>query len=115
MDKTKEFFDELAAQYARWDATSRKALANYSRLKTLSPEELEEYFVALCRTDEKKYDRSLKVRRRIVRLLPDIKLVNLLNLRMPCQITRMISIRLCPKSDKSWGPPMAYFDDFLED
>jgi hypothetical protein len=115
MDKTKEIFDKLAAENAQLHATARKALANYNNLRMQPPEELEAYFIALCRVTDEKYDRSLKVRRRIVRLLPDVKLVNLLGLRMPCQLARMISIRLCPRDDKSWGPHMVYFNDLTED
>jgi hypothetical protein len=116
MNKTKDFFSELAAQGARWRATAKEALASYSCFRTLSIDTLESYFVALCRADDGKYDRKLRVRRRIIRLLPDIRLINLLDIgRMPCQLTRMISIRLCPRDDKGWGPSIAYFDDFIND
>jgi hypothetical protein len=115
MDKTKEILDELAAKNALWHSTARKAqAANLSKLKTLPPEELEEYFVALCRT-EGEYDRKLRVRRCILPLLPDIRLINLLDVRMPVQLAHKISKRLCPKDDKSLGPSTVYNDDFTED
>jgi hypothetical protein len=114
MNRTKEILDQLAAQNAHWHSTARKALANYSLLKTKPLGELEGYFVALCRTE--KYDKNLKVRRRIIQLLPDIRLINILDVtRMPCQLARMISIRLCPRDDKTWGPHMVYFEDFTDE
>jgi hypothetical protein len=110
---TKNVFDDLAKKYARCCKTAEAAKSNYRDLNVTSVEQLEDYFMSICYTEEKGYDPNLKIRRRIVRLLPDYKLVNIYGVRMPSKLVRQIEVRLCPRDCKDWGPNAAYFDDFV--
>lgn len=110
----KSALDELANQCAHWRKMAVLARRNVRNYKVTPVETLMDYFLSICHAGER-YDRDLRIRTRLIRFLPDYKLVFLLGVQMPPKLARQIEIRLCPRCDKSWGPNVTYFDDFFVD
>ena len=95
----KTILDELAQQQAQWRANAECAKSNYNKLRVTPVDKLEDYYLSICYSGEV-YDPDLKIRRRIIRLLPDLKLINLLGVRMPTRLVYQIEMRLRPKENK---------------
>lgn len=99
MKDAKSIWDDLAKQQAKQHKIASSACNNSRQFKHLPKRQLVEIFIAICRTDEK-YDKKLRYRRRIISLLPDFLLVELMKLRMPPQLALLIERRLSPDIDK---------------
>jgi hypothetical protein len=99
MDKQETFFDQIARQQAAERELASRARKLWRQLPTLPPKELTKMFLAICRAGEE-YDPHHRYRRRILRLLPDLYLVELIGVQMPMAIAKTIERRLAPKTSE---------------
>ena len=99
MDKQEDFFGAIARQQAAERELAQRARKLRRQLPFLTPGELTEMFLAMCRAGEK-YDRHHIYRRRILKLLPDVNLVELIGVQMPTEIAKAVERRLTPKTSE---------------
>lgn len=113
MDSTTDFFGAIARQQAEERALALQARQSLRKLQTFPPSELTKMFLAICHAGEK-YDVHHACRRQILKLLPDVNLIDLIGLQMPVALAKAIEKRLTPKAgldsddDTTW-PRFGFF------
>ena len=98
MDKQEDFFGAIARQQAAERELAQRARKLRRQLPLLHPGELTKMFLAICHAGEK-YDQHHIYRRQILKLLPDLYLVELIGVQMPVAIAKAVERRLAPKAN----------------
>ena len=93
-------FDAIARQQLAERQLALQAREQFRHLSEKPPEELTKMFLAICRAGEK-FDPNHKCRKRILRLLPDVCLMELIGVRVPTKIAQIVERRLAPRTE--WG------------
>lgn len=98
MSEPATIWDQIASEQARMRSIASSVRTQKRDLNYLPQDQLVEIFKAICIAGSE-FDPKLKFRRRILRLLEDQSLIDLVGVQMPVLLIHMIESRLRSRGD----------------